>query len=90
MLTNDRRACWVRGELGDLVEGRAIELSPRIAKIKLSSASLIPEECNLLFTPDGRVGRRCVLVQQTADHVTLCIVGRIGPQQEEPPHLLDA
>ena len=60
-------------------EGRLIRVSESVATVELESPGAIPEQCNLIFTPDGKVGRRCELMRQSGRTIVLSIKGRIGP-----------
>jgi hypothetical protein len=79
MASREQQQCWIGAGLTSLLEGRVLELTESIARVELSSPAVVPEECNLFFTPDGKVGRQCILVSQVAAEVVLAIKGRIGP-----------
>jgi hypothetical protein len=79
MPDREQQKCWISAGLTSLLEGRVISLSDSIATVELDVPAAVPEECNLLFTPDGKVGRRCALVRQTGKEVILSIKGRFDP-----------
>jgi hypothetical protein len=79
MRSREQQQCWISAGLTPLLEGRVISLSESVATVELDVPAAVPEQCNLLFTADGKVGRRCALVRQSGSEVVLSIKGRIGP-----------
>ena len=65
--------------LSNLLEARVRDISATGAKATLATVVALPEECNLSFTSDCKVGRRCILVRQEGAEADLLFQGRIGP-----------
>jgi hypothetical protein len=79
MASREQQQCWIGAGLTNLLEGRVLELTDTIARVELISPAVVPEECNLFFTPDCKVGRKCAVIRQVGSEVLLSIQGRIGP-----------
>lgn len=75
------RHCWIGAGLAHLIEARVREISANGAVVLLAVVSPVPEECNLFFTSDCKVGRKCVVVRQEDSEVVLLFEGRIGPAE---------
>jgi hypothetical protein len=70
--------CWMEMDTPALLECRLVYISETHAVVLIPEKVKLPQECNLFFRADGKVGRRCYLVRQTADKAELAIMGRIG------------
>ena len=66
--------CWIgAGSNTPLIEARLIQMSDKSATVALLDEADPPSVCNLLFTPDGKVGRRCELVWKMGDIIHLAV-----------------
>jgi hypothetical protein len=70
--------CWMEMDMPALLECRLVNISETRAEVLVPDEVKLPQECKLFFRADGKVGRRCYLVRQTADKAELAIMGRIG------------
>jgi len=72
----DRRAWVSLNRERSPVECMVADISEIGAKIVVKLSMEIPQEFELLLTPDGTVRRRCGVVWQSHDEIGLTFIGR--------------
>jgi hypothetical protein len=55
-------------------------MSEEVALVELIDEGPPPEVCNLLFTPDGKVARKCQVVRLQGNLVQLAVRERLAPE----------
>ena len=84
------RPCWIGAGLSNLLEAQVRDISATGATVALATVVALPEEeCNLYFTSDCKVGRRCIVVRQEGAELILSFQGRIGPPDSNPPDVIE-
>ena len=72
----DRKAWVSLNSERSPVECMVADISELGAKIVVKMNMEIPQEFELLLTPDGAVRRRCVVVWQSSDEIGRTFIGR--------------
>lgn len=81
-MSTAQRVCWIGAGLRNLLDGRIQKITETGANIELLTPVAVPEECNLYFTTDCQVGRKCKVISQTGSVVRLSFQGRIEPMSD--------
>jgi hypothetical protein len=55
-----------------------LAVSDKMATVALHDPSPLPAECDLYFTYNCTVGRKCLITKRRGDTVTLAFIARLG------------
>jgi hypothetical protein len=72
------KRCWISVGLSNLIECMATQISISSATVTLPTHHKLPNEFNLFFTSDCKVGHKCRLVRQSHNELELEVSGPIS------------
>ncbi len=82
------RWCWIRIAPDHIIEASVLDISDVDARLGLPSGVEVPAQVDVLFTRDGRVGRKAEVRWRRADELGLSFLSRAvapaGPIEAAP------
>jgi hypothetical protein len=70
--------CWITAGRIPLRAGTVLSITEGQAVVRLSNPEPMPEQCEIYFTYNCTVGRKCVVESQQGDTIALSFLSRLG------------